>query len=120
MGDMAAAAPFATAGASGPRRMRRALEVPALSDLRGPGDGILDVPRALSWSGDEQAGLVNLRDEDAAGLAYEAIIETARSTADLVKNLNADLLARLWPTLGMSPPRRRAWESKNPSLAAAA
>jgi hypothetical protein len=90
-----------------------------LADLRGPRDGLLVVPRRLYWSGDEQCGLVDLQNEDETALAYESIIDAARATADLTENLNAELLIRAWPTLGIPTARREAWESRNPELALA-
>ena len=99
--------------------MRRAIDVPALADLRGPGDGTLTVPRRLYWSGGEQCGQVDLRNEDEIALAYESVIDAAHTAADLTENLNAELLVRVWPSLGIAPARRVAWETKNPELALA-
>jgi hypothetical protein len=115
---MSATAPLLAAGANGPRRVRRAVEVPALDDLRGPREGTLTVPRRLYWSGDERYGTVDLGDENEAALAYESIIDAAHFTGELTEYLNAELLARVWPTLGVDRGRRQAWESRNPSLAA--
>lgn len=102
-----------------PRVMRRAVAVPALADLRGPRDGTLMVPRRLYWSGDERRALVDLHNEDEVALAYESIIDAARAEADLAANLNAELLVRVWPTLGIAAARREAWETRNPELARA-
>jgi hypothetical protein len=115
---MSATAPLLTAGANGPRQVRRAVEVPALDSLRGPGEGVLTVPRRLYWSGDEQCGAVDLGDENEVALAYESIIDAARFPGELTEYLNAGLLARVWPTLGVGRARRRAWESRNPALSA--
>jgi hypothetical protein len=110
----------APAQVGGPRLMRRAVEVPALADLQGPKDGTLTVPRKLYWSGGSQCGLVDMADLDQVALAYESIIDTASHPADLVRHLNAEMLTRLWRTLGVTPARRQAWETKNPELAAPA
>jgi hypothetical protein len=96
--------------------MRRAVAVPALANLHGAHDGTLVVPRRLYWSGDADCGQVDLANEDEIALAYESIIETARTTADLAEHLNAELLIRVWPTLGIAPARREAWEASNPVL----
>lgn len=107
------------ARADAPRRVRRVVKAPALADLQGPRDGILIVPRRLYWSGAPQCAQVDLRDEDQVALAYESIIDAAHSTAELAGYLNAELLVRIWPTLGIVPARRQAWESGNPELALA-
>jgi hypothetical protein len=105
------------AGTNEPRRIRRAVEIPALGDLRGPREGTLSVPRRLYWSGDERCGTVDLSDENEVALAYESILDAARFTGEFTEYLNAELLARVWPTIGVDRARRRAWESRNPSLA---
>jgi hypothetical protein len=107
-----------SARASAPRPIRRSVDVPTLADLQGPQDGKLNVPRRLYWSGDDQCGQVDLHEENEVALAYESIIDAAHHTADLVENLNAELLVRLWPTLGMGLARRQAWETRNPELTA--
>jgi hypothetical protein len=117
MGYMTMTAAPASTRASGPRVLRRAVAVPALADLRGSRDGTLVVPRGLYWSGGADCSQVDLASEDEIALVYESIIETARTTADLVEHLNAELLIRVWPTLGIAPARRAAWEASNPELA---
>jgi hypothetical protein len=119
MGCVTVSAASAPARAEAPRSLRRAVEVPALADLQGPRDGLLIVPRRLYWSGDDQCGVVDLRNEDEIALAYEAIIDAARTTADLAGSLNAELLVRVWSTLGIVLARREVWEAKNPELALA-
>jgi hypothetical protein len=99
-----------------PRSLRRPVIVPRLTELRGPRYGTIDVPKRLYWSGDENCGHIDLSDEDQAALAYESIINSARSTADLTAYLNAELLARFWPTLGISLDRKRQWVAVNPVL----
>ena len=117
MGNVTMTAASASTRANGPRAMRRAVEVPTLADLQGPHDGTLVVSRRLYWSGGEECGLVDLASEDEIALAYESIIETARTTGDLVAHLNAEWLVRVWPTLGIAPARREVWEIRNPELA---
>jgi hypothetical protein len=88
-----------------------------LAGLHGPGEGTLEVPRRLYWSGDEDCGSVDLADPAQVAAAYAAILNVAATEDDLSTYLNATLLARLWPYLGMSLARRRAWEARNPELA---
>jgi hypothetical protein len=87
-----------------------------LADLRGPRDGAIDVPRRLYWSGGADCGHVDLADEDQVALAYESIIDSARSADDLIPYLNAGLLVRVWPTLGITLARKRQWVAVNPVL----
>jgi hypothetical protein len=91
----------------------------ALSELHGPGEGILEVPRSLAWSGGQDCGLVDTASRGAVAIAYESILDAARDPADLAAYLNAGLLTALWPSIGMPLARRRAWEAVNPVLAAA-
>jgi hypothetical protein len=104
MGDLTMSAASAPARAEAPRSLRRAVEVPVLAELQGPRDGLLVVPRRLYWSGDDQCGLVDLHNEDEVALA---------------EHLNAELLVRVWSTLGIALARREAWEARNPELALA-
>jgi hypothetical protein len=119
MSNVTMSAASELARAEAPRSLGRAVEIPALADLQGPRDGLLVVPRRLYWSSDDQCGLVALQNEDEVALAYEAIIDAARITADLAENLNAELLVRVWSTLGIALARREAREAGNPELAAA-
>ena len=63
---------------------------------------------------------MDLHAEDEIALAYEPIIDAAHAPTDLAKNLNAELLTRVWPTLGVALARRQAWEARKPELAARA
>lgn len=94
---------------------------PALEDLRGPAD-MLALPPRLYWSGDSVGGHFDLTDPAQAALAYESVLETARSADDITAHLNAALLTAMWPAiaLGMRTATRRAWENAFPVLAASA
>jgi hypothetical protein len=103
-------------------RRERPVPVPAaLADLRGPAE-VLDLPSRLYWSGDGAGGRFDLTDPDQAALAYESVLEAARTLDDITAHLNAALLAAMWPAiaLGMRTPTRRAWETAFPTLAAPA
>jgi hypothetical protein len=102
-----------------PARFRRPVVALALSDLHGPGEGILEVPRHLAWSGGQDCGHVDTGNRHAVTVAYESVLDAARAPEDLAACLNAGLLTALWPAIGMAPARRRAWEAVNPQLAAA-
>ena len=47
---------------------------------------------------------------------YEAVLDGATAIGDVTEHLNADLLVRAWPDLGMSRARREAWENRFPVL----
>ena len=100
------------------RPAHRRVVTAELSRLQGPAEGTLKVPRRLFWSGDENCGSVDLGDSAAVAGVYEAILDAARTEDDLDAYLNRDLLVRAWPVLGMNLARRRAWEARNPELAA--
>jgi hypothetical protein len=103
------AAPAATA------RPIRPVIVPArLDDLRGPASGVEELPVRLYWSaGSRQFDLAN---PDQVTALCEAVIDSATAIGDITRYLNADLLVRAWPALGMDRVKRDAWESRFPVL----
>lgn len=84
-----------------------------LADLHGPADGVHEPPRRLWWSGEPSVNFGNLGE---VALFYEAVLDTATAAEDLADWLNPALLMELWPSLGMQPGQRKAWESLNPQL----
>jgi hypothetical protein len=88
--------------------------VPAsLGDLRGPASGVAELPVRLYWSGSR---LFDLADPHQVADMCEAVLDTAATVGDIARYLNADLLIRVWPVLGMSRVKRDAWESRFPVL----
>ncbi len=88
--------------------------VPAsLDDLRGPASGVVELPVRLYWSGSRQ---FDLADPHQAADLCEAVLDTAATAGDIADWLNADLLIRAWPVLGMGRAKRDAWESRFPVL----
>ncbi len=85
----------------------------SLDDLRGPASGIVELPVRLYWSGSRQFDLAD--PHQVAGMC-EAVLDAAVTIDDVARYLNADLLARVWPVLGMSRVNRDAWESRFPVL----
>lgn len=85
----------------------------SLDDLRGPALGVVELPVRLYWSGSRQFDLAN--PHQAADMC-EAVLDTAATANDIARYLNADLLIRVWPVLGMSRTKRDAWESRFPVL----
>lgn len=101
------------APAPAPRHLRPVIVPPSLDDLRGPASGVVDLPVRLYWSGSRQ---FDLADPHQVADMCEAVIDVAATTDDIARYLNADLLIRVWPALGMSRAKRDAWESRFPVL----
>lgn len=100
--------------AANTRRPLRPLLVPAtLDELRGPASGVVELPVRLYWSGSRQ---FDLADPHQAADLCEAVLDTASTIADVTAFLNADVLVRAWPVLGMSRAKRDAWETRFPVL----
>lgn len=95
--------------------LRPVVVAASVAGLHGPVDGRAELPQRLFWSGTER--VFDLSDPDRLREMYEAVLDAARSEADLAKYLNGELLARVWPGLAISPRVRRAWEAAHPRLA---
>src|SRR5690349_24799415 len=102
-------APTATA-----RPMRPVIVPASLDDLRGPASGVQELPVRLYWSAGSRQ--FDLADPDQVTALCEAVIDAATTIGDITRCLNADLLVRAWPTLGMDRAKRDAWESRFPVL----
>jgi hypothetical protein len=86
----------------------------SLEDLRGPASGVVELPVRLYWScGSRQ---FDLADPDQVAAMYDAVLDGAAVIGDITGHLNANLLARTWPDLGMSRAKREAWENRFPVL----
>ena len=107
----------ATAAAPVTRASRPVIVPGALSDLSGPADGMLELPQRLCWSVSAGMRRFDLSDLHQVRAAYEYVIDAARTPADLVDWLNADLLAAVWGQLGMGRAKREKWETALPALA---
>lgn len=86
----------------------------ALTALRGPATGILEVPLTVHWGPRRRFDLDDPRDVHAA---YRAIVREG-TTAVQEQLLNVDVLRRLWPELMLPPRCRSIWEDRFPELAA--
>jgi hypothetical protein len=96
-------------------RQLRPLIVPAsLGDLRGPASGAVELPVRLYWSSGSRQ--FDLTDPDQVAAMYDAVLDGAAVIGDIEGHLNADLLIRAWPDLGMSRVKREAWENRFPVL----
>jgi len=87
---------------------------PSLEVLRGPVDGLIELPQRLFWSGTER--VFDLSDPDRLLEMYEVVFDAARTEADLAEYINGEILARVWPDLALAPRVRRAWEAVHPGL----
>jgi hypothetical protein len=103
-------APQAPAGST---HLRPVIVPVSLDDLRGPASGTVELPVRLYWSGSSR---FDLADPHQAADLCEAVLDTAATAADVTAYLNADLLIRAWPVLGVSRAKRDAWESRFPVL----
>lgn len=97
-----------------PRRYAKPIVVPERLDLlRGPANGVIQLPRHLKWSGSTEYDLalpgriVDL---------YRTVINEAATPADLYAYLDRDILVKLWPSMWLPSAIRRAWESRFPEL----
>jgi hypothetical protein len=96
--------------------LRPVLVAASLADLRGPTDGLVELPQRLFWSGAER--VFDLSDADRLLEMYEAVFDAARTEADLAEHLNGEILPRVWTDLALAPRVRRAWEEAHPELVA--
>jgi hypothetical protein len=110
----AAARRQAEQAVAGPRHPRPVIVPASLDDLRGPASGVVELPLRLYWSAGSRR--FDLADPHQAADLCEAILDTAATAADITAYLNADLLIRAWPAVGMSRAKRDAWESRFPVL----
>jgi hypothetical protein len=87
-----------------------------LDDLRGPFQGVVELPLHVAWSGMTSYDLDKPRQR--MGLYRTVLHEGLRE--DLPRYLNQDLLLQLWPTLRSLVGRtvRTVWEDAFPALAA--
>ncbi|MFI8308243.1 hypothetical protein ACIF80_33505 [Streptomyces sp. NPDC085927] len=87
----------------------------SLDELRGPTQGVVELPLHLAWSGMTSYDLGKPRQR--MGLYRTVLHEGLRD--DLPRYLNQDLLLQLWPVLRTLVGRtvRTVWEDTFPQLA---
>jgi len=95
--------------------LRPVVVASSLGDLRGPTDGLVELPQRLFWSGAER--VFDLSNPDRLLEMYEAVFDAVRTPADLAEHLNGEILPRVWSDLCLAPRVRRAWEEAHPELA---
>jgi hypothetical protein len=94
--------------------VRAVVVAESLTVLSGPVEGLIELPQRLFWSGVER--VFDLSDSDRLLQMYEAVLDAARTEADLAEYINGEVLARVWPDLAVGPRVRRAWEAAHPGL----
>jgi hypothetical protein len=79
-----------------------------IDDLRGPAQGIIMLPRHLSWPGIREFDVT----DDTARRSMYGILLTQGRRNDIARFLNAELLRRDWPLLrdSLDPKLRRCCE----------
>jgi hypothetical protein len=93
---------------------RRALVIADLADLRGPADGIDELPIWLFWQANRA---FDLGDPAIRRWVYQIVLREASRAQDLTRYLNAGVLRAIWPDLRLPRGVRQAWEELHPSLA---
>jgi hypothetical protein len=84
----------------------------SLEELRGPNEGILEVPHELAWSGRRRFDLSEDYDRAAA---YKIVLEEGREE-HFRRYLNAGLLLRYWREILAARPVQALRESRFPEL----
>ena len=95
------------------RRLRPVIVPSSLDDLCGPASGLVELPVEVYWSGSPQ---FDLADPHEAAAMCDAVLDTAATVDVLARYLNADVLMRVWPVLGMERAKRDEWERRFPEL----
>jgi hypothetical protein len=93
--------------------------VPAdLADLRGPAEGVVELPLRLFWSATDRT--FDVGDLDMLRSMYEKVLREAARADELTTYLNRDRLIAVWPDLFLPRDVRHAWEDQHPVLRRAA
>ena len=94
------------------------LVAPDLADLRGPADGVVELPLRLFWSATDRT--FDLSDPDLLRSMYEKVLREAIRIDELTTYLNGARLIAVWPDLFLPRDVRHAWEARHPALRRAA
>ena len=97
---------------------RRVLVAADLADLRGPAEGIVELPLRLFWSAADRT--FDLSDSDMLRSMYEKVLREAIRVDELTTYLNGGRLIAVWPDLFLPRDVRQAWEDQHPALRRAA
>ncbi|HEY4851984.1 MAG TPA: hypothetical protein VII22_14425 [Streptosporangiaceae bacterium] len=89
-----------------------------LADLRGPAEGVVELPLRLFWSAADRT--FDLSDSDMLRSMYEKVLREAIRVDELASYLNGGRLIAVWPDLFLPRDVRQAWEELHPALRRAA
>jgi hypothetical protein len=90
----------------------RVVVAASLADLRGPAQGLVELPIWLFWHPDRR---FDLAEPGMLAWMYQIVLREARGPGDLACLNGAELTAR-WPGLYLPPGVRGAWEEQHPEL----
>jgi hypothetical protein len=93
---------------------RRPLVAADLAELRGPAEGVVELPLRLFWSAADRT--FDLGDPDMLRSMYEKVLREAARTEELTTYLNGARLIAVWPDLFLPRDLRQAWEDLHPAL----
>jgi hypothetical protein len=86
---------------------------PALGNLAGPADGVVELPLELAWSGDRR---FDLTDPAQRYLYHMTVLTSAVTREHYTSWLNASLLRGDWSRLRLPLPLREIWQARFPEL----
>lgn len=86
---------------------------PALDQLAGPADGVVELPLELAWSGDRR---FDLADPMQRYLYHMTVLTSAVTREHYTSWLNASLLCGDWGRLRLPRPLREIWQARFPEL----
>ena len=86
---------------------------PALEQLVGPVDGVVELPLDLAWSGDR---IFDLADPVQRYLYHVTVLTSAVTREHYTSWLNAGLLRGDWSRLRLPRPLREIWQEHFPEL----
>jgi len=90
----------------------RVVVAASLADLRGPAQGLVELPIWLFWHPDR---MFDLDEPGMLAWMYQIVLREARGPGDLACLNGAELAAR-WPGLYLPRGVRGAWEQQHPQL----
>jgi hypothetical protein len=86
---------------------------PALDQLAGPGEGVVELPLDLAWSGERR---FDLADPGQRYLYHMTVLTSAVTREHYTRWLNASLLSGDWSRLRLPRPLRETWQAHFPEL----
>jgi len=86
---------------------------PALNQLVGPADGVVELPLDLAWSGDRR---FDLADPVQRYLYHMTVLTSAVTREHYTRWLNASLLCGDWSRLRLPRALRETWQAHFPEL----